>query len=100
MDDYPRASHPSDDEYHVDLRCWMSLAAGVMARIAGLVQGKGWSVQGTCDVGAHVMSGGFVCCKCLEDAEPYRKTHQLLSDPKLLDRMHWDNKRKVRDQLI
>ena len=34
LDDYPRASHPSDSERHLDLRSWMLLAADCMQSIA------------------------------------------------------------------
>ncbi|XP_074086113.1 mannosyl-oligosaccharide glucosidase [Macrotis lagotis] len=34
LDDYPRASHPSPHERHLDLRCWVAFGASVLARLA------------------------------------------------------------------
>ncbi|KAL6757456.1 glycoside hydrolase [Haematococcus lacustris] len=66
LDDFPRASHPTADERHLDLRCWMALAANTMATIGGVL---GLSP---------------------EVVEPYLFTSQLLSDMPLLDALHWD----------
>ncbi|KAL8604947.1 hypothetical protein ACOMHN_028575 [Nucella lapillus] len=64
LDDFPRASHPTDNERHVDLRCWMALASGVMAEIAKSLK---------------------------QDWQEYAATHRLLSDNALLDSLHWSD---------
>ncbi|GFR47414.1 hypothetical protein Agub_g9131 [Astrephomene gubernaculifera] len=38
LDDYPRASHPDDSERHLDLRCWLALAAKAMYDIGSSLQ--------------------------------------------------------------
>ncbi|XP_071793210.1 mannosyl-oligosaccharide glucosidase-like [Asterias amurensis] len=68
LDDFPRASHPSDDELHVDLRCWMALASGVMVDIAKAINAP---------------------------FQDYQVTHKVLSDNKLLDSLHWSTKGKM-----
>lgn len=61
LDDYPRASHPTNDERHVDLRCWMAFASGVMADLA------------------HLLG---------RDDSKYLETHYYLSDNSLLNELH------------
>lgn len=61
LDDYPRASHPTDQERHLDLRCWMAYAAGVMADLAKLLG---------------------------QDESKYLETHLHLSDNNLLHQWH------------
>lgn len=68
LDDYPRASHPSDDERHVDLRCWIGLASGILGDIADLL--------------------GLNSAK-------YRETELFLKNNQLLDQMHWSDKLKA-----
>ncbi|KAJ7961629.1 mannosyl-oligosaccharide glucosidase GCS1-like [Quillaja saponaria] len=66
FDDYPRASHPSGDERHLDLRCWIFLAADCMHSISEL----------------HV--------KATSSAMNYGATAKLLSNFEILNQMHFD----------
>ena len=68
LDDFPRASHPSDDERHIDLRCWMALASGVMAEIADAIG---------------------------EPSSAYQLTYDKLTDNQLLETLHWSSKGKM-----
>ncbi|KAL0269735.1 UNVERIFIED_CONTAM: hypothetical protein PYX00_007370 [Menopon gallinae] len=67
LDDYPRASHVTDEERHVDLRCWIALAASTAAQISGILD---------------------------RHATGYRNTYEYLTDPKLLKKLHWSEKAK------
>ncbi|XP_072941314.1 mannosyl-oligosaccharide glucosidase isoform X2 [Epargyreus clarus] len=62
LDDYPRASHPSDIERHVDLRCWMYAAADAMATIAEALG---------------------------RDSDKFEATRDQLGDEALLNELHW-----------
>ncbi|KAL6188201.1 hypothetical protein ACLB2K_039594 [Fragaria x ananassa] len=67
FDDYPRASHPSEDERHIDLRCWMLLAADCMHSISELFEEE------------------------TNFGKEYDTTVKLLSDFEILNQMHYDN---------
>lgn len=68
LDDYPRASHPTVAERHVDLRCWIAFAARVMDRMSNLLH---YSVS------------------------KYDDTFRYLSDNNLLNKLHWSPNRQV-----
>ncbi|KAB2045785.1 hypothetical protein ES319_D01G185800v1 [Gossypium barbadense] len=67
LDDYPRASHPTEDERHLDLRCWMLLAADCMNSVAELI----WKEN--------------------KPGKDYASTSNLLSDFDTLNQMHFDH---------
>ncbi|KAI3908182.1 hypothetical protein MKW98_029483 [Papaver atlanticum] len=67
FDDYPRASHPGEEERHLDLRCWMLFAADRLNSITKLL-------------GNHNEVGN-----------EYESTVRLLSDFELLNKMHLDD---------
>jgi mannosyl-oligosaccharide glucosidase len=63
LDDYPRASHPTESERHLDLRCWMALASSVI--------GKLYSI--------HTQ----------QTSNAYQSYAQLLANNEHLDQLHW-----------
>lgn len=70
LDDYPRPSHPSPLEYHVDLRCWMAFSAKTLAILA----------------------------KYMKDQEFYEQISseaEELYDNKQLDALHWSDENKM-----
>uniref|UniRef100_A0A5K3ES20 Mannosyl-oligosaccharide glucosidase n=1 Tax=Mesocestoides corti TaxID=53468 RepID=A0A5K3ES20_MESCO len=74
LDDYPRASHPTSDERHVDLRCWMALFARVLARLAEYIDGSG-------ELSASTLA--------------YRAIASDLLDQGKLDELHWDERNGI-----
>lgn len=68
LDDYPRASHPSDAERHTDLRCWMAFMSQAMA-----------------DIGEVIGSGG-------RELERLQTAARTLGELEGLKSLHWDSK--------
>jgi mannosyl-oligosaccharide glucosidase len=68
LDDYPRASHPTDQERHLDLRCWIALASKVMADLSEIVTHNHTS-----------------------NLKPYRTHYETLKNNKILNDLHWSN---------
>ena len=66
LDDYPRATNPTDEEIHLDIRCWIAFAAKVMAKIAFLLKHP--------------------------SEIKYKQTADYLHDNNLLDKIHWSEK--------
>lgn len=68
LDDFPRSSHPNELERHIDLRCWIAFASGVMVQLGGML-GK--------------------------NTEKYEETYHFLTDNVLLHQQHYSPKTKT-----
>uniref|UniRef100_A0A915PYA3 Mannosyl-oligosaccharide glucosidase n=1 Tax=Setaria digitata TaxID=48799 RepID=A0A915PYA3_9BILA len=66
LDDYPRATHPTDAEYHVDLLCWMALSARVLSKLAKLAGDS-------------------------QNEAQYLADYHYLIDSDRFDKLHWSN---------
>lgn len=64
LDDYPRASHPNEQERHLDLRCWMAWASKVMADLSDIIGNP---------------------------SNSYRVHYETLKNNKILDELHWSS---------
>lgn len=69
FDDYPRASNPSSAERHLDLRCWIAMASGVLSDIAKRTNDEEW--------------------------HEYDATYKLLVNNKVLDSLHWSPQKNI-----
>jgi mannosyl-oligosaccharide glucosidase len=66
FDDYPRATHPTNEEYHLDLRCWMAMSSTVLEEMAEIAEDE-------------------------EFLPEIRKESSLLNDVESLDKYHWSD---------
>ncbi|CAL8097923.1 unnamed protein product [Calicophoron daubneyi] len=84
FDDYPRASHPSDAERHLDLHCWMTLSARIIARLASFVAQYIQTETG------HQRLQKLGEARTL--AADYAHWAEMLSDQATMDKLYWSEK--------
>ncbi|TNN08126.1 Mannosyl-oligosaccharide glucosidase [Schistosoma japonicum] len=84
LDDFPRASHPTDDERHIDLRCWMTLFARVMAKLASVVTQFMQTEQNGTSRSKLEETRSLIAV--------YTRWADLLSDQGEMDKLHWSEK--------
>lgn len=73
LDDYPRAPIPSPEEHHVDLHCWMTKAAAIMARLEEVLATSGHALP--------------LASAALAAKAQYQNLHDFLLQR--LDELHW-----------
>lgn len=69
LDDFPRATHPSAEEYHLDLRCWIAFSSRVLRQLAETLGDSDWVPIVERDI-------------------------HLFNDLNELNRLHWSEKRQ------
>jgi mannosyl-oligosaccharide glucosidase len=74
LDDYPRSPHPTPDEHHLDLHCWMTKGTGIMAKLGKLLSDE--------DKEFHLTANSIT-----GDVDYYKDLHGHLL--KRLDDLHW-----------
>jgi len=87
LDDYPRASHPTDNERHVDLFCWLDLADEILAEVRLLATMPRGAITANSIVPRQYIS------RIQLTGRP--EAHSKERTTVVLDALHWDAERGV-----